>query len=69
VTRPEDLEDDDRVPVVAFVPFICPNCGQPKPFTRGVRGRTRWHKCKKCGLTYKSREMTAAEVAAFLGKG
>ena len=48
--------------------FICPNCGERKPFTFGVRGSVRWHKCKKCGLTYKSREMRVDEIDEFRGK-
>jgi rubredoxin len=66
-TRPAELDDrdDDRVPVVPFVPFYCPSCGTPKPFTSNVRGRTRWHRCKRCGLTYKSREMSLDEALGW----
>ena len=70
IARPGELDDDpnDRRPVVAFVPFMCPSCGAKKPFTGGVRGRTRFHKCRGCGLLYKSREMSIEEVDAFRGK-
>ena len=70
IARPGELEEgDDRVPVVAFLPFMCPKCGRAKPITHRVNGRMRWHKCQECGLTYKSREMrTLAELDEFRGK-
>ena len=69
IARPGELDDDDdRVPVVVFVPFVCPNCGETKPFTHCVRGKMRWHRCRKCGISYKSREMRLDEVDEFRGK-
>jgi len=60
--RPNDDLDDDRFPVVPFVPFCCPRCGRRKPFTSNVRGTLRMHKCKDCGQIYRSRELGPESV-------
>lgn len=48
---------DDTTQIVPFVPFRCPQCGRPKPFTSGVRGRLRYHTCRNCGCKYRSYEV------------
>jgi len=67
MTRPEDLADDDRIPLVPFVPFRCYYCGAAKPFTFGVRGGKRWHRCKECGRIYRSLECAAEDIPRIFG--
>lgn len=62
MTKPEDLVDDDRLPLVPYVPFRCPFCGASKPFTAGVRQGKRWHKCQRCGRGYRSIECTPQDI-------
>lgn len=56
---------DDNLRAVPFVPFRCPRCGALKPFTYGLRGRVRYHKCNGCGTRFRSVEMTREECARF----
>lgn len=61
-TQPSDRENDD-VPIVPFVPAICPFCGGDENKVTGTQplkaGRTRYHLCS-CGQRFKSREVRPA---------
>jgi len=65
IARPEDFNEDDQVPMVPFVPFRCPHCGRHKPFTYGVVGRVRYHKCQACGKKYRSLEVAPGDVQGW----
>lgn len=58
--------EDESVAIVPYLPWRCPACGDPKPRTRGQRGRVRYHQCQACGLPFRSLEITASEVPNFL---
>lgn len=60
--KPRDL-NDDRLPVVPFVPFRCPKCRASKPFTYGSTGRMRYHRCQDCGTKFRSLELRPTEMA------
>lgn len=49
--------DDERIPVVPFVAWRCPKCGDRKPRTYSQRGRIRLHLCQRCGIKYRSLEL------------
>lgn len=49
--------DDERVPIVPFVPWACPSCGDTKPRTYSQRGRVRLHLCQACGQKYRSLQL------------
>lgn len=59
---------DSSIRCVPFVPFRCPNCGKHKPFTYGVHGKMRYHKCGACGEKYRSWELSAGDVRGW-GEG
>lgn len=61
-----DDDDSDSVPVVPFVPWRCPRCGDAKPFTYGHRGTLRWHLCQGCNTRYRSRELTESEMPGWI---
>lgn len=58
----EPERDDDRLPIVPFVPFRCPSCGRHKPRTYGQKGRKRFHRCLHCNTKYASFELDAKSV-------
>jgi transposase-like protein len=49
-------EGADESPVVWYVQTRCPACDQARPHVVSTRGRVRWHKCQRCGATFKSVE-------------
>jgi len=51
----------ERRPIVPFCPVRCPDCGSKKPITRGQRGRERYHRCRECGVLFKSYEIEPKE--------
>jgi hypothetical protein len=58
--------DDERAPMVPFVPFRCPYCHRSKPRTYAVRGPIRYHRCLACGEKYRSRELAPKDVEDWL---
>lgn len=54
---PADTRDAATTPLVPFCPFRCPSCGEAKPRTYGKTGRIRYHRCRACGLRYRSLEL------------
>lgn len=60
---------DDRLPIVAFVPFRCPKCGACKPRTYGQRGRVRYHICSECQTRYRSLEVPPADAPSVGTQG
>lgn len=57
--------DPDRWPVVPYVPFRCPHCLRPKPYTANVRGRLRLHRCQGCGCRFRSIELKPDEMEGW----
>ena len=53
----EEAMHEDRIwEVVLYVPIKCPKCESRSHIQYGRAGSTRYHKCKKCELRYKSYE-------------
>jgi biotin synthase-related radical SAM superfamily protein len=69
MTRPQDLEQQDHLPIVPFVPVACPTCHRPKPFTYGRKARVRYHRCQHCGAEYRSLELTRKQMREFDAPG
>jgi transcription elongation factor Elf1 len=65
MTRPQDLDGKDHLPIVPFVPFQCPRCGRTKPFTYGRKQRVRYHRCQHCGSEFRSLEIKRSEMRDF----
>lgn len=49
--------DDERRPIVPFVPYRCPKCKKHRVKTYGQAGRMRYHICLSCGERYNSIEL------------
>lgn len=53
----EEVNAEDRHwEVVLYVPIKCPKCESRSHIQYGRAGCTRYHKCRPCGLRYKSYE-------------
>ena len=48
--------EDDRLPTVLFVPPRCPNGCKSRPKTYRTYLPWRYHKCRECGMKYRSYE-------------
>jgi len=46
----------DRWQVVRYHPIRCPGCESRSHRQYGTEGRLRYHRCKMCGLRYRSWE-------------
>jgi len=49
--------DEERRPIVPFVPYRCPACRKHRVKTYGQAGRVRYHVCLSCGERYHSLEI------------
>jgi hypothetical protein len=65
--RPSEItawsgREHERPPVVPFVPFLCPRCAANRPFTYGVKGCLRYHRCQGCSIRYRSFEVAREDM-------
>jgi transcription elongation factor Elf1 len=49
-------EDQTDYPGVPYTPARCPRCQSGDAPVQHTSGRTRYHRCRKCGLNFKSVE-------------
>lgn len=54
--------DEDRLPVVPYVPVRCSGCGKSRRETYGRKGRKRYHRCADCGTNFVSVEYPPSQV-------
>lgn len=51
--------EGDKLPVVLYVPILCPHCGSRDVLVTGTRARgsvVRYHECRTCGGRFRSLE-------------
>lgn len=52
---PAIVNEPGQMPIVFWVPVVCP-CGSRSVRCYKTHGRTRYHRCKDCGLKFRSVE-------------
>ena len=57
-----DLEKEENLPMVAWVPPACSSCGSTSSRIYRTSGLVRYHRCKSCGQRFISKEVSWAEI-------
>ena len=52
----DDQQDENITPIVPVTFIRCHRCGSRSHRQYGREGKLRYHRCKECGLRYKSWE-------------
>lgn len=57
-------EDDGSLPIVGWIPIICPSCGSKRQTNYRTSGLIRFHRCQLCGQRFKSQELDPGALSS-----